>query len=234
LNDAVGAPLETGIRIALRDTARRLERDLAEVGFSKVGEAKHLKPAFRASLTSAGIVGVQPSEKRLSIRSWEPQGVKGRLGGVDVIVGTAPAYRAFFELKWAFTKKELGWTLWDVYKLVAARLEYGVRAFAIVGAPLTYWHDDAVGCSALYCDAVWNSRELFTRYADDWKNLLGGGAARPVRIPAKIETRLVAAEPLKTSPGWELRALEVDIPGFGWLDFDGDWPAKEDYVAVDD
>lgn len=224
--------LDQEIAVALRETARRLEDDIGAHGLSKVGETKHLQPAFLASLASAGIAEVYAG-KRLPIRSWEPKGVKGRLGGFDVLVGTAPHYRAFFELKWAYSKRELGWTLWDIYKLAAARLEYGVQTYAIVGAPLAFWADSAVDCSSLYCDGVWESSELFRRYATAWADLLVGGTARPVRIPATIATRIVAAEPLQTSPGWELRSLAVDIPGFDWLEFDGDWPAAEEHVAAD-
>lgn len=234
LNSTMVSPmLDRTVANALRGTAVRLERDLDAYGFAKVGEAKHLQPAFREALTAAGVADVQRSEKRLSFKSWEPEGVKGRLGGIDVVVGRAPEYRAFFELKWAYSKGELGWTLWDIYKLAAARIEYGVEAYAIVGAPLTYWADDDVDCSALYCDGVWDSRQLFARYARAWKDLLRGGKARPIRVPASISTRVVAAEPIRSSPGWELRALAIEIPSSDWLEFVGDWPAPEDHVAAD-
>jgi hypothetical protein len=187
----------------------------------KVGEAKHMKPAFRKALSVVGVHDVQDTEKKLSFSSWEPADVAGRLGGVDVIVGTAPNYRAFFELKWAATMHELGWTLWDIYKLAAGRLEYGVNAYAIVGAPVSYWIDENVDCSALYCDSVWESRQLFRRYARAWTDLLNGGTARPHRVPASITTRLVARCPLNTSPQWELRALIVDADDVEWLEFHG-------------
>lgn len=233
MENAAARSLDQPVAAAVRETARRLERDIDAHTLWKVGEVKHLQPAFLAALTAAGVSDVQASGKRLQIRSWEPAGVTGKLGAFDVIVGVAPRYRAFFELKWASTKHELGWTLWDVYKLAAGRLEYGVFGYALVGAPLTYWADDTVDCSSLYRDAVWDSRELFRRYAKAWRDLLQGGTARPARIPARIGTRIVAAEPLQTSPGWELRALAVEIPGFDWLEFDGDWPAEEAHVAPD-
>lgn len=224
MNGGVSSELDERIGAALQATARTLEQDIAERTLSKIREIPHLTAAVRAGLTSALIDDVQPAGRKLSIRSWEPAGIQGRLGGFDVVVGSFPHYRALFELKWAKSKDELGWTLWDVYKLLAGRLEYGARAYAIVGAPDAYWADEAVGCASLYCDAVWESHELFRRYCRDWKNLLAGGTARPLRIPAAIETRLVAAEAIDCAPGWELRALAVDVPGFDWLEFEGDWP----------
>ena len=107
-------------------------------------------------------------------------------------------------------------------------MEAVALTYAIVGAPTAYWDDSEVGCLALYRDGAWESRELFRRYADDWRNLLAGGSARPVRVPATIETRLIATEPLHTVPRWELRALAIDVSGDDWLEFDGDWPAHDD------
>lgn len=100
-----------------------------------------------------------------------------------------------------------------------------------MGAPLTYWADDDVDCSALYADGVWTSREPFQRYARAWIDLLSGGSARPVRVPATIETRLVAVERLDTLPGWELRAPAVEATDTEWLSFVGDRP--ENHVATD-
>ena len=224
--------LDERVAHAARRTAQILQRDIEREGLSKVGEMSHLRPAFVASLTNAGVADVQLAGKQLPVHSWTPVGTAGKLGAFDVLVGTAPHYRAFFELKWAYTTKELGWTLWDIYKLIAARLEYGVRAYGIVGARTAHWEDDSVDCSALYCNGVWDSQELFRRYEGAWRDLLDGGTARPVRIPTTIETRVVATERLQTEPSWELRALAIDVPGFDWLEFDGEWPNGH-HVAAD-
>jgi hypothetical protein len=226
--------LDSAVVAATELTARTLEADLAAYGFTKVGEVKHMQPAFRRALSAVGVDDVQKSEKKLSFATWEPRGVGGRLGGVDVIAGAAPNYRAFFELKWAATKHELGWTLLDIYKLAAGRLEYGVKAYAIVGAPMSYWIDENVDCSALYCDSSWESRQIFRRYGRAWADLLKGGSARPHRVPASITTRLIAACPLDTSPKWGLRALAVDADDAEWLEFDGDWPVGHQDGAPED
>jgi hypothetical protein len=139
-----GAPcdhFDLAVAAATERTARTLEAAVASFGLEKVGEIKHMQPAVQAALSAAGVVDVQPSEQTLPLASWEPRRVAGRLGGFDVIVGIKPAYRALFELKWAWSKRELGWTLWDIYKLAAAHVEYGVRTYAIVGAPVSYWND---------------------------------------------------------------------------------------------
>ena len=81
----------------------------------------------------------------------------------------------FVRTEVASGKHELGWTLWDIYKLAAARVELGVATYAIVGAPVAYWIDESVDCSALYVDGTWDSAELFVRYERAWSDLLGGG-----------------------------------------------------------
>jgi hypothetical protein len=221
--------LDIAVAAALDATARGLEARAATgpAGPAGLTEVRDLKPEFRDALSAAGVGEVQSAEKRIAFRTWEPHGVKGRLGGVDVVVGEALCRRAFFELKWARSKKELGWTLWDIYKLVAGRIEYGVAAYAVVRAPVTTWEDDAVDCAALYCDGTWNSRELFRRYERAWRELLAGGRARPRAVPAAITTRVVGTSALEIVPAWELRALRIDLPTDVWLDFDGDWPVAE-------
>ena len=185
-----------------------------------------MTPAFRQALTAAGVPDVQASGRRVRFALWEPPGVTGRLGPVDVLVGVEPNYRAFYELKWAASKRELGLTLWDIYKLATGRIEYGVSAYPVVGAPVSYWHDDGVACSALYCDSTWDSRQLFCRYKRAWADLLTGSTARPHRLPAAISTRLIAAQPLDTEPPWELRALRVEIADTEFLDFVDGWPVS--------
>jgi len=36
--------------------------------------------------------------------------------------------------------------------------------FAVVGAPVAYWRDPRVDCSALFVDGRWDSLDLFRRY----------------------------------------------------------------------
>jgi hypothetical protein len=213
--------LDAELRVALDATARALEREAAIVGPERLGEIKHQTPAFRDALRLAGVTDVQPSGAKVALSTWT-----AGLGAFDVVVGTPPACRALFELKWAATKHELGWTLWDLYKLAAARIEHAVHAYAIVGAPITYWSDPEVDCSAVYCDAAWDSAALFRRYQRAWADLLGGGTARPLRVPASLQTSLIAASAVATQPEWELRALRVDVPDEQWLEFDGDWPVR--------
>jgi hypothetical protein len=216
--------MDSKVARAAHRTAAILEQEAQVVGIDAIGERSHQEPIFRAALSEEGLPDVLATGVKVSFPSWEPPGTKGRLGAVDVVAGAAPGFQAFFELKWAHSKDELGWTLWDIYKLAAGRGHFGVCAYAVVGAPVSYWVDHGVDCSALYCDGSWTSEELFRRYERAWRDLLAGGSARPWWVPAAISTRLIAACELKIEPRWELRVLRIDVLDDARLRFVGDWP----------
>jgi hypothetical protein len=219
-----GDPPDEQVKAAVEAAAISMQIDALQTPITSLGEIRHLTPAFRAALAWSGIDYVLPFSPKLTVVSWEPPGVRGRLGGFDVAVGIQGDYGSLFELKWASSKHEVGWTLWDIFKLAAARIEYGAATYAVVGAPTSYWNDADVACSSLYCDGIWTSRDLFARYATAWSDLLTGGTARPARVPATITTSLVATASFSWRPTWQLRALRVEAVDAEWLEFEGDWP----------
>ena len=108
--------------------------------------------------------------------------------------------------------------------MVAATQFEGVRGcYVVVGAPEHFWKEVA-HCAPLFTNGTWRSLDLFQRFREDWKALLGETTARLDFVPASIETRVVADIPLmmKSKP-WRLRAIAVS-PAERLL-FDGDWPA---------
>ena len=55
------------------------------------------------------------------------------------------------ELKWCGSRAELGWTLSDVYKLVALKEQDTAEAcYAVVAAPNSYWDDLTLDCARLF------------------------------------------------------------------------------------
>jgi hypothetical protein len=144
------------------------------------------------------------------------------------------AYRYTAELKWARNPNELGWTLWDIYKMVAATYQPGTEACsAIVGAPRARWETGKRG-AALYSTGIWESRTLFEDYESEFHELLLGGTARLLRVPIQISTMLVADVPLRAgSQEWRLRCLAVGPASMHWLEFDGDWPVERAASAGD-
>lgn len=61
--------------------------------------------------------------------------------------------------------------------------------------------------------------------AGDFAELLDGGPARPGRVPALIETRLVADEEIAhPADNWRLRAIRARPASEEWLPFDDGWP----------
>lgn len=219
--------IDAAVAEATRIAARTLRGHLEELGPLAVGERTHQKPAFRQALADAGVHDVHASEKTYKLESWTPPGAKGRLGGFDIVVGDPAAPTALFELKWVYRYyHELGWTLWDIYKLAAAHIELGATGYAVVGAPTIYRDESAVACSDLFCNGTWSAADLFARYRIAWMELLMGGSARPARLPASIRTTLIASVDIDVDPGWQLRTIRIDAEGDAWLDFANGWPVS--------
>jgi len=185
----------------------------------RIGERKHLQPAFQEALRERVGDRVSQYEKRLKLPGW-----RGRLGGIDIIVhdeaGVSPHYLC--ELKWCGDLKTLDWTLWDIYKMVAARQLPGVRGcYVVAGAPEGVWQSEA-HCTPLFTNGTWRSLDLFQHFEEDWEALLKGGPARLTFVPASISTRVVAnIQLMMKSQRWCLRAIAVEPER---LLFDGDWP----------
>jgi len=212
------------IKFACERAAAALGKLALELGPDRVGERKQLQPEFRKALCERMGDRVSQFEKKHKLPGWTDH-----LGGVDIIVhdkaGVLPQY--FCELKWCHSRAELGWTLWDIYKMIAAQQLPGVHGcYVVAGAPEGFWESEE-HCAPLFKIGSWRSLDLFQCFREDWEELLGGGTARLICTPASIETRLVADIPLmiKTKP-WRLRAIAVEPIGSERLLFDGDWPVR--------
>jgi ADP-ribosylglycohydrolase len=214
--------IDERIATALPNIAAGLATKAAAVGLDKVTEEPILNGIVVAAMDAAFAGEATRAHATLPISSWKPSP-----GGVDVVVEKKDGgLRIVAELKWCWSKHELGWTLWDIYKLVAVKEQYGAdSAYAIVGAPATYWADERIDCCSLFASATWDSHEVFARYWRAWWDLLHGGTARPLSVPSELQTTLVASAPVDVSPPWTLRALRVESStSVGVLDFEGDWP----------
>ncbi len=160
---------------------------------------------------------------------WDPQP-----GTIDVAVVTPEREpRIVFELK----IDDIEWTLWDIYKMVAASDLPTVEAayVVVVGQPalwngsrecvelfdLDYGHADGTVDST-----EWYARFLFSHYRKSWQDLLGGGRGRLTSVPDSIWINAVGSWPIPHYPGYELRAVRVwpSSRGEDALDFAGDWP----------
>lgn len=220
--------LDQAIRRATEATACSLEQRSEEIVSGSLGEKPAFHEAFKAALRDEFGERVLSNEQALSITDWQAakRGRKGVLGPIDVLVAEEGGRHVLFaELKWCWLKRELGWTLWDIYKLVAAQGEHTPQAcYAIVAAPDRYWNDPNIDCAEVFRTGRWSSTGLFADYWRAWTDLLYGGSARPSRIPAEIATTLVADAQLEMEPPWSIRALRVAPDSEEWVPFDGDWP----------
>jgi hypothetical protein len=134
---------------------------------------------------------------------WDPQP-----GTIDVAVVTPTNEpRIVFELK----IDDIEWTLWDIYKMVAAsELPTVEAAYLVVAGNLKLW-GGARECVELFdldysqsggqIDEVeWYSRFLFSHYRKSWRELLGGGTGRLVHVPRAISITGVGSWPLPNCP----------------------------------
>jgi hypothetical protein len=202
-----------------------LESHAQKVGAAALRERAHLQPAIRAALARGLGDRVIPVERRFRMPGWD---AGGSLGGVDVLVRAllSDDHSLFVELKWCHSRAELGWTLWDTYKMAAATYLPGVEAaYVVAGAPEVFWLDET-HCAPLFASDEWGSRDLFARFAINWEELLSGGTARPSWVPARIATDLVADVRLQEI-GWRLRAIRVAPVGQERLLFRDGWPEEQ-------
>ena len=210
------------IEFACERAGAALEQFAIELGPDRIGELKHLQPEFRKALREK--VGDWVIDHEETLKPFPP-GWRSLLGGADIIVQVASPvpHRYLCELKWCGDIKTLGWTLQDIYKMVAATQIEGVRGcYVVAGAPEGFWESEE-HCAPLFTTGTWRSLDLFQRFQEDWKALLGETTARLDFVPASIETRIVADIPvMMESKRWCLRAIAVSPAEL--LLFDGDWP----------
>jgi hypothetical protein len=211
-----------------RELAKSLSEKAGEIGIANVGENSVQRPLLLEVLKRVFDSACVLEEQNGQIPDWDGA-PDGKLGGVDVVITQYEhgPHRYLMELKWCQNVRTLGWTLWDAYKMASGRRRPGIEgSYLIVGAPVSVWDtENAWGCGALFANGRWRSADIFQRWWIAWLDLLGGGLARPSRVPAEIVTRLLADEPIATGgEPWSLRVLAVEPLGDSWLGFDGDWP----------
>lgn len=151
-----------------------------------------------------------------------------RLGGFDLRVRLEAGLRgeALVETK----VDDVEHTLWDLFKVAAGLTMPDVEAGYLVLARLRHrWNDG--DCAALFAEGDgptrWVSAAMFGDWRSAWADLTGprGGSARPLTVPAEIETHLIGTAPASGFDGYAIRAVAVRlIRGAGDLEFDGSWP----------
>jgi hypothetical protein len=213
------------IHRAIAQAASLIEAQTSAGGSETVRE-KHFRQALRDSLEAAGEVCAH--EVRPELPGWPNVG-GGKLGGFDLaVVGDGgPPYRLLAELKWCYIDK-LWETLWDVFKVsLAIGIEGTEGAYVVAGAPTTLWGKSA-DCVELFADGVWSARELISHYSTNWSWLLGEGSkSQPVRLPALIQTELVANEPLHLADSaWAIKAITAMPASDEWIELENGWPTE--------
>lgn len=217
---------------AVREVAPRLDA-LSRNG-ETAGEVAHLQPETRAALRRLQRDPVDHAEETLPLPNWRP-----RPKGVDALVRWPEGFPRFtLELK----LRKTDWMLWDAYKMIDALNVDGVEAaYLLVGASAKGWQAKYTHCAQgsktteLFEAGAreHQSDELFSANGHAWYDLLWGGRARPLRIPARIRTiRVENAEMhIDGKPG-HLRCVRVEAASEDWLEFSPGWYGGEWPVGV--
>lgn len=185
-----------------------------------------LEDALIAGWDAAVPGGRADRNVQLEVPGWDPQ--PGRTDWV-AREPEADALAAFAELK----VEKIEEALWDLLK-VACILEQAPAAlsgYLVIAATPRRWQRAEVADlftrnpAAVGGEQEWDTSVLIATWRSSWRYLLDGGRARPVTVPARIRTRLVAAAPLEKIDGYELRCIRVEpIRGAGHASFTDGWP----------
>jgi hypothetical protein len=213
-----GEALDAAVATAVAESAASIAPRTNTTSFLEM----LVEEAFADSLRNR-LPGLQvTARRRHHVPDWEPQPRELDIAVLDaqgVLVAAA-------ELK----VDDVEWTLWDLYKMVSITTRPDVRrAYLVVAATERKWRGDR-DCVALFEPAVgeqriYSSADLFEQYAAAWLDLLGGGPARPKRVPDEIAITAIGRAHVTSFPNHELRAIAVEaVPESGWLVFHGDWP----------
>lgn len=180
-----------------------LEKRLAEVVVS----------AFTSSFFRSEAVVRDKKLQSSVLPGWDPQP-----GTIDVAVITPEREpRIVFELK----VDDVEWTLWDLFKMVAASTLPTVEAaYLVVAAKTKIWNSKRE-CVELFDfgyreepegkieETEWYSRFFFSHWSAAWRDLLGGGSGRLIWVPQVIWTRAIGRWKLPHYPEYELRAIRA-------------------------
>ena len=198
-------------------------------------DATFPKPSFLESKIETALLRaigerVDPGMLGARKREFDIPGWIGDLRGIDFYIrDSAGQLCVGCELK----VDDVQWTLWDVFKLVNTfSLPSVDAAFLVVAATEHTWASDRpyVAFFDLPPGAAlrWPTRNTIERWPSAWNELLAGGPARPVTIPAEIEIEAIARAPVAAYPGYELRTIAVrPVPDTGSVVLGNGWPIDQ-------
>jgi hypothetical protein len=155
-------------------------------------------------------------EQAIPVPGWQPSP-----GATDIALRHGRPFRAVIEAK----VYKLDWCLWDMVK-VASLVAHGSAeaGYLVVAAPTQRFATLQDMAELFQGTTTLDTVDLFTRYERAWIDLLGGGSARPMSLPGRLRTHLIASHKLTALPKWELRTLRVCPLRSKEVQFVGGWP----------
>jgi hypothetical protein len=168
---------------------------------------------------------------------WDPQP-----GTIDLAVITPQSEpRIVFEMK----IDDVEWTLWDIYKMVAAsELPTVEAAYLVVAGRPKLWNGrrecvelfdlDYTQRNGQVDEVEWTSRFLFRHYRKSWQELLQGGSGRLTSVPEVITITGICCWPLPAYPDYEMRVIRLCAAPRRepWLQFANEWPLAPEPVRA--
>jgi hypothetical protein len=158
----------------------------------------------------------------VTLPDWDPLP-----GPIDVAVLRCERLVIAAELK----LDDIDQTPWDICKMASAsRIGSVLGAYVVAAAPAKTW-SRRLDCVDLFLGRSSDQRHslsLFDDYRKAWTHLLKRGVARPTRVPAQLRLHFLTTAPVRSYPGYELRAIRVeDAADDRWLEFHAGWPVVE-------
>lgn len=221
-------------RIVGRDIDTLVAETIAQVAsdFSRRPGESFLESRLEEFVVAALERQFSPCEviarKRLGLPltpDWDPQP-----GAIDVAVRDGSGVRLAMELK----IDDLHHSLWDVLKMASvARLPSVEAAYVVVAASHRTFSGDR-SCGPLF-SAEPGSRswerviELLARSRTAWSKMLAEARARPMCLPASLEVASIAAAPVASELGYELRAIRVEPDTDALVSLEAGWPTLDEW-----
>lgn len=202
----------------LADAARRAAQALRVQGPLPRRSEDVLRVAVRDQLHAAGVHDVEL--ERSNIRhGWSPLP-----RGLDLFAGPRPH-------RWAAEAKvwDISHQIWDALKLVAgiAGDDLHTGYLLAVASPSAFSAQDGRELFTATAPREIATRQLIESNARAWQELLNGGSARPVVLPAAFTVQTIVDAPCWY--GHRLRLVAIlNLQGEGAVRFNAGWPGGVD------
>lgn len=218
---------------ALRVAAKSVAPEVGDKSFLEKRLAAAVGEALEGEVAPARVL-LNKKLANVKLPNWDPQP-----GWFDLaLVGEDDRLLVAAELK----LDDIEHTLWDIFKVGAARRLADVQAgYVIAAAPLATWESgrEVVELFSDKGEEAWESRFFFDEYRKAWSDLLRGGKGRPTSVARTFSIQPLVKVRVEHYPPYELRAVRIDTTQ-DRLTLEDGWPGltrgeiADEHLTLDD